>query len=193
LAGGPAAIDLDAWLTALGVEVSGVNGGPGDPAQTRDLVLDGERRFDLPVTVAWVDGIGLNLWAHYGPDGMEAPRRVLLEMLRANGEYPLVKFGLTDEDRPLLLTELPVEAAGMDALGRALVRLIIVADRLLDVTAQAVAARGILPDWDGRTGRNPDLLARYRQEVEASLPPWSAPAAVPPRPRRSLWRRRAGG
>lgn len=170
-----------------------MNGAVGDPALSRDLVLDGVRRFDLPVTVAWIDGVGLHIWAHYGPDSMEAPRRVLLEMLHANGEYPFVKFGLTDEDRPLLLTELPPEAVDRDALGRALVRLTIVADRLLERTAPAVASRGILPDWEGRTCRNLSLLERYRSEVEAGLPPWEPPPERPvAEPRPSFWRRLFG-
>jgi hypothetical protein len=57
----------------------------------------------------------------------------------------------------------------------------VVADRLLEETAHAVADRGALPDWSGRTGRSDGLLAAYRTEVEAEMPAWEAPR---PRPRR---------
>ncbi|MEX0709944.1 MAG: hypothetical protein WD116_01930 [Chloroflexota bacterium] len=157
------------------------SGAPGDDAFSRDIVLDGERRFDLRVTVAWVSGVGLSLWAYYGLEAMEIPRRVLVRVLRANFDYPFVKFALTDDDRPMLVTELPAAGIDRDSLARALVRLTIVADRLLDDTAAAVADRGTLPDWTGRTSRNLELLAAHRAEVEAEMPPWEPP---PPRPRR---------
>ncbi len=159
------------------MEVVGGGGGPSDPAFSRDLVLDGERRFDLRATVAWVDGIGLSAWAYYGAEAMEIPRRVYLRMLRANFEYPFVKFALTDDDRPMLMTELPAAGLDRDALARALVRLTVVADRLLDETAPAVADRGNLPDWSGRSSRNAALLAEHRVEVEATMPAWE-PAPV---------------
>jgi len=92
-----------------------------------------------------------------------------------------VKFALTDDDRPMLMTELPAAGLDREALARTLVRLTIVADRLLDETAAAVADRGSLPDWTGRTPRNAALLAAHRDEVEASMPAWEP---APPRPRR---------
>ena len=156
------------------------SGQPGDPAVSRDLVLDGERRFDLRTTVAWVDGIGLSLWAYYGQEAMEIPKRTFHRMLHANSDHPFVKFALADDDRPMLMTELPTAGLSRDELGRGLARLTIVADRLLDETLPAVADRGILPDWSGRVGRNPGLLAAYRDDVEATLPEW-----LPAEPRKA--------
>ena len=175
---------LDAWLDELGVEVVGAAGEHGDAALSRDVILDGERRFDLRVTVAWVAGIGLSLWAYYGLEAMELPRRTLHRMLRANFEYPFVKFGLTDDDRPMLVTEIPVAAVDREELGRGLVRLAIVADRLLEETAAAVADRGLLPDWSDRTPRNPGLLEAQRDEVLAAMPAWEPPSR--PRRRRGI-------
>jgi hypothetical protein len=86
-----------------------------------------------------------------------------------------VKFALTDDDRPMLMTELPTAALDRDELGRAVVRLAIVADRLLEETANAVVDRGALPDWAGRTGRNPKLVAAYGADVEAAMPAWQPP------------------
>ena len=158
-------------------------GGAADAvAFSRDVVLDGRRRFDLRVTVAWVDGFGLSLWAYYGAEGMEIPRRVIVRMLRANFEYAFVKFALTDDDRPMLVTELPAEGVDRDGLARALVRMTIVADRLLDETAAAVVDRGSLPDWSTRVGRNDALLDAYRADVEATMPAWE-PAPVKARRR----------
>jgi hypothetical protein len=187
----PAQPALDAWLAELGVEVVAGSGQPGEPALTRDVVIDGERRFDLRVTVAWVEGIGLSLWAYYGQEAMEIPKRVLHTMLRTNFDQPMVKFAMTDDDRPMLMTELPPGAASREELGRGLTRLAIVADRLLDETSGAVADRGELPDWSGRSGRNPGLLAAYGAEVRAVMPAWTPPQ---PRPqRRGLLNRLFGG
>lgn len=173
---------LDAWLSELGIEVVGASGQAG--ALSRDLILDGERRFDMRVTVAWVAGIGLSLWAYYGLEAMEVPKRVLQRMLRANFEYPFVKFAMTDDDRPMLVTELPAQATTMDELARALVRLTVVADRLLEETASAIADRAILPDWSDRIARNAALLREYRAEVESEMPRWEPPA--PRRQRRNV-------
>jgi hypothetical protein len=73
------------------------------------------------------------------------------------------------------MTELPPSALDRDELGRGLVRLAVVADRLLEETALAVADRGLLPEWSDRTSRNPDLLARYVDDVEATMPAWEPP------------------
>lgn len=163
------------------MEVIGGGGGPSDAAFSRDLLLDGARRFDLRATVAWVEGVGLSAWAYYGDEEMEVPKRVYARMLRANYEYPFVKFALTDDDRPMLMTELPPTGLDREELARTLVRLTVVADRLLDETAAAVADRGNLPDWSGRTPRNETLLAAHRAEVEAAMPAWEP---MPARPRR---------
>ena len=85
---------------------------------------------------------------------MEIPKRTFHRLLYANSEYPFVKFALADDDRPMLMTELPTSGLSRDELGRGLARLAIVADRLLEETLPAVADRGILPDWSGRVGRN---------------------------------------
>lgn len=159
----------------------GGSGEPDAPAFSRDVMLDGDRRFDLRVTVAWVAGVGCSLWAYYGPEAMEIPKRVYLRMLRANFDYPFVKFAMTDDDRPMLMTELPSAALDLDELGRGLVRLTTVADRLLEETSGAVADDGALPDWNGRVGRNVELLATYGPDVLAAMPEWTAPPTAPRR------------
>ena len=183
---------LDQWLEELGVEVVDGRDGAGELSLTRDVILDGERRFDLRVTVAWVADLGLSLWAYYGMEAMEVPKRVLHRMLRAGFDYPLVKFAMTEDDRPMLMTELPPAAMSRDELGRGLTRLTIVADRLLDETSTAIRDRGQLPDWSGRQGRNPRLLAAYRREVEAAMPAWEPPVAGPDRRTGLLSRLRRG-
>lgn len=169
---------IDAWLEALGLEVVASSGAAGDPAFSRDIVVDGDRRFDLRVTVAWVSGVGCSLWAYYGLEAMEIPKRTYARMLRANFDYPFVKFAMTDDDRPMLMTELPAAALDRDELGRGIARLAVVADRLLEETANAVADRGLLPDWTDREPRNRSLMDAYRAEVVSAMPDWE-----PPRPR----------
>ena len=181
---------IDRWLGELGLEVVGSTVDPTGRAISRDVVLDGHRRFDLRVTVAWVAGVGCSLWAYYGLEAMEIPKRTFTRMLRANFDYPFVKFAMTDDDRPMLMTELPSSSLSRDELGRGLVRLTVVADRLLDETALAVADRGVLPDWTDRTSRNAAMTAAYRADVEAAMPAWEPP--VPRRPRRSLISRLLG-
>jgi hypothetical protein len=170
--------------------VVAVGKGDESTAISRDLLLDGRRRFDLRVTVAWVSGVGLSVWAYYGPEATEIPRRVLLRMLRANFDYPLAKFAITEDDRPMLMTELPPGAGDRDELGRALARMAIIGDRLLDETAPAVAERGLLPDWSGRQSRNGPLLERYGPEVASVMPDWEPPHLRPAR--RGLLRRLFG-
>ncbi len=172
---------IDRWLGELGLEVVGSTGEPGASAFSRDVVLDGRRRFDLRVTVAWVAGVGCSLWAYYGLEAMEIPKRTYGRMLRANFDYPFVKFAMTDDDRPMLMTELPTAGLDRDELGRGLARLTVVADRRLEETANAVADRGVLPDWSDRESRNPHLLATYAADAEASMPAWQPPT---PRVRR---------
>ena len=172
---------IDDWLEALGLEVVAAAGAVGDPAFSRDVIVDGDRRLDLRVTVAWVSGIGCSLWAYYGLEAMEIPKRTYARMLHANFDYPFVKFAMTDDDRPMLMTELPPAALDRDELGRGMARLAIVADRLLEETANAVADRGLLPDWSDRQPRNRALLDAYRAEVTSTMPDWEVPR---PRPRR---------
>jgi hypothetical protein len=181
---------IDRWIGELGLEVVASTGVRGGRAISRDVVLDGRRRYDLRVTVAWVAGVGCALWAYYGFEAMEIPKRVYARMLRANFDYPYVKFAITDDDRPMLMTELPTAGLDRDELGRGLVRLVIVADRLLDETAVAVADRGLLPDWSGRTNRNPALMEAYAFDVESAMPEWQP---LPARPRRRGWLARVVG
>ncbi len=169
---------IDAWLESYGVEVVGATGSPDDPAFSRDIVVDGDRRFDLRITIAWVTGLGWSVWAYYGLEAMEIPKRTYARMLRANFEYPFVKFAMTEDDRPMLMTELPPAAVDRDELGRAIARLAVVADRLLEETANAVADRGLVPDWSDRAPRNRALLDAHRDDLVASMPPWE-----PPRPK----------
>ena len=175
------AASIDAWLGGLGLEVVAAAGAAGDAAFSRDVIVDGDRRYDLRITVAWVNGVGCSLWAYYGLEAMEIPKRTYARMLRANFDYPFVKFAMTDDDRPMLMTELPAAGLDRDELGRGVVRLAVVADRLLEETAAAIADRGFLPDWSGRQPRNRELMDAYRDEVASVMPEWEPPT---PRVRR---------
>jgi hypothetical protein len=166
---------IDRWLAGFGLDVVAAAGTPDDDAFSRDVVVDGDRRLDLRITVAWVRGVGCSLWAYYGLEAMEIPKRTYGRMLRANFDYPFVKFAMTDDDRPMLMTELPAAALDRDELGRGIVRLAVVADRLLEETADAVADRGLIPDWSEREPRNRALMEAYRVEVASAMPEWETP------------------
>jgi hypothetical protein len=144
----------------------------------------------VPITLILDPSLALICWVHFAPPIGDAFRKSYRKLLRWNDEYPFVKFALTDDDRPMLMTELPPDGVDRDAVARTLVRLTVVADRLLDETAAAVADGGGLPDWSSRTPRNQALLNAHRDEVEATMPAWE-PAPIRPR-RRGLLERLLG-
>ena len=51
-------------------------------------------------------------------------------LLRWNDETPFVKFAVGEDERPVLIAELPIDDLDVDALGLAVARLLAVADRL---------------------------------------------------------------
>jgi hypothetical protein len=155
--------DVERWLADLGLEP--VDRAERDGIASWDLVLDGRRRFDLRVTVILDPSLALICWAHFAPPISDMFRKSYRKLLRWNDEFPFAKFGLSDDERPLLAIELPIadvpSPPTADSLGLALARIVGIADRLLDETAGWLWIGGRMPDQSGRTRRNPDLLARF--------------------------------
>ena len=158
--------DVERWLADLGLEP--VERAERDGIASWDLVLDGRRRFDLRVTVILDPSLALICWAHFAPPINDMFRKSYKKLLRWNDEFPFAKFGLSDDERPLLTIELPIDelkatnpSARADTLGLALARIVGIADRLLEESAAWLWIGGRIPDQSGRTSRNPALLARF--------------------------------
>ncbi len=158
---GPA--DVERWLSDLGLEP--VDRAERDGITSWDLVLDGRRRFDLRVTVIHDPALALICWAHFAPPIGDMFRKSYRKLLRWNDEFPFAKFGIGEDERPLLAIELPIERItrdeGEEALGLALARIVAIADRLLEESAGWLWIGGRMPDQSGRTRRNAAFLDRY--------------------------------
>jgi putative sensory transduction regulator len=155
--------DVERWLSDLGLEP--IDRGERDGIASWDLVLDGRRRFDLRVTIILDPTFALICWAHFAPPINDMFRRSYRKLLRWNDELPFAKFAVSDDERPLLTIELPIADTSAppteDQLGLALARIVGIADRLLEESADWLWFGGKIPDQSDRTPRNPAFLARY--------------------------------
>jgi hypothetical protein len=155
--------DVERWLSDLGLEP--VDRGERDGIASWDLVLDGRRRFDLRVTIILDPTLALICWAQFAPPINDMFRKSYRKLLRWNDELPFAKFAVSDDERPLLTIELPIADAPVppteDQLGLALARIVGIADRLLEESADWLWFGGKIPDQSARTPRNGALLERY--------------------------------
>ena len=155
--------DVERWLSDMGLEP--VDRGERDGIASWDLVLDGRRRFDLRVTIILDPTLALICWAQFAPPINDMFRKSYRKLLRWNDELPFAKFAVSDDDRPLLTIELPIADAPVppteDQLGLALARIVGIADRLLEESADWLWFGGKIPDQSARTPRNEALLAAY--------------------------------
>jgi hypothetical protein len=163
--------DVDRWLADLGLEP--VERADRDGIHSWDLVLDGRRRFDLRVTVILDPTVALICWAHYAPPINDLFRKSYRRLLRWNDEFPFAKFAVSDDERPLLTIETPIETAahaGVDGLGLGLARIIGIADQLFDESVDWLWLGGRVPDQSGRVSRTAALLARYADRIPELQP-----------------------
>jgi len=151
---------VEAWLADLGVP-------PGprverDGVTAWDVVLDGRRRLDLRTTLILDPELGLIAWAHLAPPIGDGLRKAYRTLLRWNDEYPLAKFSIADDGRPILAVELPSRWLDADELGLALARIAGIADRLFEETRAWLWIGGRIPaGYDDRAGRTAGLLERF--------------------------------
>jgi hypothetical protein len=151
---------IEAWLRDLGVDA-------GERAEREgivawDLTLDGRRRRDLRVTLILDPGIGAIVWAHLAPPLLDGLRRAYRTLLRWNDEFPLAKFSVADDGRPIAAVEIPARWLDQDELGLALARVAGVADRVFEETRGWLWIGGRVPDgYADRPIRNESLLATY--------------------------------
>lgn len=151
---------VEGWLADLGLV-------PGprverDGVTAWDIVLDGRRRRELRTTLILDPGLGLIAWAHLAPPIGDGLRKAYRSLLRWNDEFPLAKFSIADDGRPILAVELPTRWLDADELGLALARIAGIADRLFDETRAWLWIGGRVPDGYGdRAPRTSELLDRY--------------------------------
>ncbi len=151
---------VEAWLAELGVV-------PGprverDGVTAWDIVLDGRRRRDLRTTLILDPGLGLIAWAHLAPPIGDGLRKAYHTLLRWNDEYPLAKFSIADDGRPILAVELPTRWLDADEFGLALARVAGIADRLFDETRAWLWIGGRVPDdYANRALRTSGLIDRF--------------------------------
>ena len=156
--------DVERWLADLGLEP--VERAERDGIASWDLVLDGRRRFDLRVTVILDPSLALICWAHFAPPINDLFRKSYRKLLRWNDEFPFAKFSVGEDERPLLAVELPLidgrlAGDGADQLGLALVRIVGIADRLIDESKDWLWIGGRIPDQGDRTARTAALIERF--------------------------------
>jgi hypothetical protein len=169
--------DVERWLTDLGLNP--IERADRDGIASWDLVLDGRRRFDLRVTVILDPSLALICWAHFAPPINDLFRKSYRKLLRWNDDFPFAKFSVGEDERPLLAVEIPIDtlppAAGPDALGIALARIVGIADRLLDESKEWLWVGGKMPDLADRIPRNSAFIERFA----ARLPELFEDATVP--------------
>jgi Putative bacterial sensory transduction regulator len=151
--------EMESWLADLGLE-------PGaraerDAISAWDVTLDGRRRVDLRVTVILDPSLGAILWAHLAPPIGDGLRKAYRTLLRWNDEFPLAKFSIAEDGRPILAVEIPERWLTADELGLALARISAVADRIFDDTRGWLWVGGRVPDGYAERERRTGLLDRY--------------------------------
>lgn len=159
--------DVERWFAELGLT-------PAERADREgiaswDLVLDGRRRFDIRVTVILDPALALICWAQYAPPINDMFRKSYRKLLRWNDEFPFAKFSVSEDERPLLAVEVPIGTASADELGLAIVRILGIADRLLDESKNWIWIGGRMPDQGPRTSANAALLDRYAARLPELL------------------------
>jgi hypothetical protein len=154
---------VDGWLADLGLEPRARVEREG--VVSWDFVLDGRRRFDIPVTIILDPAVALVVWVHFAPPIGDGFRKSYRRLLRWNDEFPFVKFAVADDERPILTIELPIERLDRDELGLALARALAVCDRLLEEAAGWLWIGGRVPPAGDRVSRQVALLARYAERL----------------------------
>jgi hypothetical protein len=151
--------DVEDWFHDLGLEPR--ERADRDGITSWDLMLDGRRRFDLRVTVILEPALGLICWAHFAPPISDMFRKSYRKLLRWNDEFPFAKFSISEDERPVIAVELPIEGVSADQLGLAIARILGIADRLLEESKDWIWLGGRVPEYGDRTSANAALLDRF--------------------------------
>jgi hypothetical protein len=169
----PAAADIERWLSELGLQ-------PGPRVEREgvvawDLTLDGRVRRNLRTTLILDPAIGAIVWAHLAPPIGDGLRKAYRTLLRWNEDFPLAKFSVAEDGRPILAVELPERWLDADELGLALARVAGIADRLFDESREWLWIGGRVPDgYADLPIRTAALLDRYASRLGELLAPAAA-------------------
>jgi len=150
--------DVEGWLAELGLTPT--ERADREGIASWDLFVDGRRRFDLRLTVILDPALAVICWAHYAPI-TDMFRKSYRKLLRWNDEFPFAKFTVSEDERPVLAIEIPIEAADADQLGLAIARILGIADRLIEESKGWIWIGGRIPDQGDRISGNAALLDRY--------------------------------
>lgn len=162
----PAEIDL--WLAEMGIEP--LERAEREGAVSWDLLLDGMRRHDIRVTLILEPALALIGWVHFAPPLADTFRKSYERFLRWNDELPFAKFSLSEDLRPILASELPVDALDRESLGLTIARLLTICDLLLDDSIRWLwpgAKQAPVPE---RPSRQAALLDRYEPQLAELAP-----------------------
>lgn len=112
------------------------------------------------------------LWVHFAPPLNDSFRVSYRQFLRWNDELPFVKFALSADERPVLTSELAVDALDRDSMGIAICRLLAVCDLTLDDSVRWLWPGARKPPAPERPLRQAALFERYAGAVaELTSPP----------------------
>ena len=157
---------IERWLREFGLK-------PGK-AQIRegvvswDMRCDGRRRAAIPITLILVPGLGCLVWVPFGPPLRDEFRKSYRRLLRWNEEYPFAKFGVTEDERPVLSVEIPLADLAQDRVGEALARCVALCDLLHEETARWRAGD---PAPVAASASAAPLLERYAYRLAELLGP----------------------
>jgi hypothetical protein len=154
---------VEHWLEELGLVPS--ERAVREDVVSWDLVLDGRRRYDIPVTLILDPTLALVVWVHFAPPIGDAFRKSYRRLLRWNDEFPFVKFAVAEDERPILTVEMPIGTLDRDALGLAIARALAICDQLLEESAAWLWVGGHIPDHGERVSRQIGLFARYADRL----------------------------
>ena len=159
---------VEGWLRELGLEPMATVERDGITAW--DMALDGRRRRDLRATLIVDPAVGAIVWAHLAPPLGDGLRKAYRTLLRWNDEFPLAKFSVADDGRPILAVEIPSRWLGPDELGLAQARVALIADAIFEETRGWLWIGGRVPDgYAARPVRTAALLERYSAELAELL------------------------
>ena len=170
------AATIEGWLTEL--DLAPLERAERDGISSFDFLLDGRRRGDIRLTLILDPARAVLLWVHFAPPLNDSFRVSYRQFLRWNDELPFVKFALSDDDRPVLTSELLVDGLDRDRLGVAVCRLLAVCDLTLDrsVVWLFPGARSAPPL--ARPSRQAALFERYAAELRELLGPAEGEGAI---------------